>query len=74
MDQISGLLYNLFIDLFFFLTFNLLLINQNYLNLVTKWWIIIRASSLASSLPGQACTPLPNGMKVFGFGETCINK
>lgn len=46
--------------------------NQEYLNLVTKWWIIIRISSLASSLPGQACTPLPNGMKVLGFGGTCM--
>jgi hypothetical protein len=31
-------------------------------------------SSLASSFPGQACTPLPNGMKVFGFGETWMKK
>lgn len=25
-------------------------------------------SNLASSFPGQAWTPLPNGMNVFGFG------
>jgi hypothetical protein len=31
-------------------------------------------SSLASSFPGQACTPLPNGRKVFGRGATCIHK
>jgi hypothetical protein len=41
---------------------------------VTKWWIIMSVSSLASSFPGQACTPLPNGMKVFGFGETWMKK
>uniref|UniRef100_A0A0A9GUY0 ABAH3 n=1 Tax=Arundo donax TaxID=35708 RepID=A0A0A9GUY0_ARUDO len=27
-------------------------------------------SSLASSFPGHACTPFPNGMKVFGRGAT----
>jgi len=27
--------------------------------------------SLASSFPGQECTPLPNGVKVLGFGATC---
>jgi hypothetical protein len=29
-------------------------------------------SSLASSLPGHACTPLPNGVKVLGRGATCV--
>jgi len=27
--------------------------------------------NLASSFPGQECTPLPNGIKVLGFGATC---
>jgi len=26
--------------------------------------------NLASSFPGQECTPLPNGIKVLGFGVT----
>ena len=29
-------------------------------------------SSLASSFPGHACTPLPNGVKVLGRGATCM--
>lgn len=29
-------------------------------------------SSLASSFPGHACTPCPNGRNVLGRGATCI--
>lgn len=43
---------------------------QYDLNFVTKWWISMSISSLASSLPGHECAPLPNGIKVLGFGGT----
>lgn len=43
-----------------------------YLNSVTKWWIKMSISSLASSFPGQACTPRPKGTNVLGLGATCI--
>lgn len=46
----------------------------SYLNLVTRWWTKISISNLASSFPGQACTPLPNGTNVFGFGATWIHQ
>lgn len=39
-----------------------------YLILVTRWWVITSISNLASSFPGQAWTPFPNGMNVYGFG------
>ena len=38
---------------------------------VVRWCRRMRVSSLASSLPGQACTPFPNGMYVLGLGGTC---
>lgn len=45
---------------------------NDYLNLVTKWWMKMSMFNLASSFPGQECTPFPNGIKVFGFGGTCM--
>lgn len=45
----------------------------NYLNLLTRWWIKIRISSLASSFPGQEWAPVPNGRNVLGFGATYIH-
>lgn len=65
------ILYSIIIPFFFFFVI-LAIFFQQYLNLVTKWWIITSISSLASSFPGQEWTPLPNGINVLGFGATCI--
>jgi len=35
---------------------------------------MINISNLASSFPGQACCPLPNGINVLGLGATYTNK
>ncbi|KAJ0880188.1 hypothetical protein HanRHA438_Chr10g0460361 [Helianthus annuus] len=43
----------------------------SYLYFVSIWWSRTSISSFASSLPGQACIPLPNGKYVFGFGGFC---
>lgn len=46
---------------------------QVYLYFVVRWWRSTNISSLASSLPGQECTPFPKGINVLGFGGTCNN-